>query len=85
MANSFSKAALRVCAEKLREDHPQVDYFPSYEMATSGGLGAFIEDNVHVRREVVNVITRYMLQAYFPNLAPGARNDAEGAVSSAQV
>lgn len=85
MANSFSKAALRVCVEKLREDYPQVDYLPSYEMATSGGLDVFIEDNVHVRRDVVDVITRYMLRAYFPNLAPGASKDTEGLVSGAQA
>ncbi|QIN84019.1 hypothetical protein GBA63_16230 [Rubrobacter tropicus] len=68
VANSFSKSVLRVCAEELSQKYPQVDYFPSYEMVSSGGLGAFNPDNIHVRDAVVRRVTGHMLDAYFPNL-----------------
>lgn len=72
VANSFSKAVLRVCAEELSRKYRQVDYFPSYEMVSSGGLDAFNPDNIHVRDAVVRRVTGHMLSAYFPNLAPGS-------------
>ncbi len=34
IANSFSKAVLRVCASKLSQKYHQVDYFPSYEISS---------------------------------------------------
>ena len=76
VANSFSKSVLRVCAEELAQKYPQVDYFPSYEMVSSGGLGAFLEDNIHVHDAVVRRVTGHMLDAYFPNLVSGP--DANG-------
>ena len=35
VANSFSKAILRVCAYRLATSLPGVDYFPSYEIVMS--------------------------------------------------
>ncbi|CAA9480966.1 MAG: hypothetical protein AVDCRST_MAG02-4535 [uncultured Rubrobacteraceae bacterium] len=86
VANSFSKAVLRVCAEELAQKYPQVDYFPSYEMVSSGGLGAFNPDNIHVRDAVVRRVTGHMLGAYFPNLAPdpGANGHASDGAGVAQ-
>lgn len=82
-ANSFSKSVLRVCAEELKEKYQQVDYFPSFEMVGSGGLSAFIPDNIHVRPEVVKHVTRHMLEAYFPNLAAKSEPDRQaGAFTS---
>lgn len=74
VANGFSKAVLRVCAERLAKDFPEVDYFPSYELVTSGGVHAFNDDNIHVRSDVVNRVTAHMLDAYFPGLQPEPAN-----------
>jgi hypothetical protein len=65
-ANEFSKAVLRVTAERLSQ-RPEVDYFPSYEIVRSGGLSAYLPDQVHVKNEVVERVTAYMLQSYAPD------------------
>lgn len=64
VANEFSKAVLRVCAERLCAADPNVDYFPAYEIVRSAGLCAYAEDNVHVRDELVREITGFMVQRY---------------------
>ncbi len=64
VANEFSKAVLRVCAERLSRQMKNVDYFPSYEMARVAGLTAYCEDNVHVLDSVVSTITRNMIDVY---------------------
>lgn len=64
IANSLSKAVLRVCAHRLANDFSRVDYFPSFEIATSGGLANFYRDQLHVRSDVVSTITRYMVSLY---------------------
>lgn len=66
VANSYSKAVLRVVAEKMASDFDNVDYFPSYEMAISGGTRYYQDDNVHVTDELVDIITRHMLSNYIP-------------------
>ena len=63
-ANEYSKAVLRVCAEMLEKRFGNVDYFPSYEIAKSGGIANFIDDNVHVKDEVVHRIVAYMIEQY---------------------
>lgn len=65
VANSFSKSVLRVCAERLYNKYPQVDYFPSFEIVNSAGLSAYGEDNVHVEDAVVKMATEYMIESYF--------------------
>lgn len=75
VANSYSKSVLRVCAEQLSERYPEVDYFPSFELVSSGGLGSFNSDNIHVRDEVVRLATGHMLGAYFTDLAPRLEAD----------
>lgn len=74
VANGFSKAVLRVCAEKLAHEYPEVDYYPSFELVSSGGIGAFDPDHMHVRDEVVRQATGHMLEAYFQDLSPKAEN-----------
>lgn len=69
IANEYSKAVLRVVAEALCE-RPFVDYFPSYEIVRSMGLSGFDEDNIHVRRDVVERITDLMVQGASPPEAP---------------
>jgi hypothetical protein len=63
-ANEYSKSVLRVCAELLCKRFPYVDYFPSYEIARSGGLANYLDDNLHVKQEVVEKITALMLKKY---------------------
>ena len=86
VANSFSKSVLRVCAEELSQKYPQVDYFPSYEMVSSGGLGSFNPDNIHVSDAVVRRVTGHMLNQYFPNLMhdPAASDHAPDDASVAR-
>src|ERR1043166_5883387 len=64
VTNCYSKSVLRVCAQRLYLKYPLVDYFPSYEIAMSGGLSSFVPDQVHVRDAGVGQITDYMLQEY---------------------
>jgi hypothetical protein len=64
VANCYSKSVLRVCAQELYMKYPLVDYFPSYEIAMSGGLSSFAPDQVHVRDTIVGQITEYMLLVY---------------------
>lgn len=64
ITNCYSKSVLRVCAQRLFSDFKQVDYFPSYEIALSGGANALMDDNVHVKDEIVERITRYMTDLY---------------------
>jgi hypothetical protein len=64
VANEYSKAVLRVCAERLSQDFKNVDYYPSYEIVRSAGLGAYGIDNIHVKDELVSQITENMIDAY---------------------
>jgi len=64
MANSYSKSVLRIVAEQLKNKFSNVEYFPSYEIAISGGLSMYKEDNIHVSQELVNNITGHMLDNY---------------------
>ena len=63
VANEFSKSVLRVAAERLAT-RPTIDYFPSYEIVRSGGLASYIDDCIHVKNEVVERVTGFMLDAY---------------------
>lgn len=63
VANEFSKAVLRVCAEKLWEN-PLIDYFPSYEIVRSSGMAGYMEDQLHVKESLVGEITSYMVSVY---------------------
>jgi hypothetical protein len=66
MANAVSKGTLRLVAQRIVDRMPGVDYFPSYEMVTSGGPAVFGPDNVHVRDEIVQLVTEHMISLYFP-------------------
>jgi hypothetical protein len=47
VANTYSKAALRVTAEEISRRFPDVDYFPSYEMiAGPQGVGCWFDDDL---------------------------------------
>lgn len=85
VANSFSKSVLRVCAGKLAEEHPQVDYFPSYEIVSSGGLNSFNPDNIHVQLPVVRRVTGHMLNAYFPDSMQKSETSQQAVSGSART
>lgn len=64
-ANMRSKAILRAAADHLTAAFAgRADYFPSYEIAISGGLRAFGDDNVHVRPGVVKRIVDHLFATY---------------------
>ena len=64
IANSYSKAVLRVVAEMASQSFSRVDYYPSYEIVTTGGLRSYGDDNVHVRNVVVQRIVDHMVSLY---------------------
>ncbi len=69
VANSYSKSVLRTVADMLvGEFGDQLDYYPSYEIVTSGGLSSYYEDNVHVLPEVVTGIVDDLTTIYFPDI-----------------
>ena len=78
VANSYSKAVLRVVAEKMSDQFDNVDYFPSFEMAISGGTRYYLDDNVHVSPELVDIITNHMMSNY---LASGQAAQGEEVVT----
>jgi hypothetical protein len=65
VANSYSKAVLRVAAEQAAAEFDFVDYFPSYESITlSERDHAWTEDNVHVTQRAVETNVGRMVAAY---------------------
>jgi hypothetical protein len=65
VANSYSKAVLRVAAEQAAAEFDFVDYFPSYESITlSEREHAWTEDNVHVTQRAVATNVGRMVAAY---------------------
>jgi hypothetical protein len=65
VANTYSKATLRTVAGDFARAHPDVDYFPSYEIASlSDRRVAFQEDLHHVHPAVVDVIVSTFLKCY---------------------
>ena len=64
MANVFSKSVLVVCATSLSHRHPNIEYFPGYEIVTSAGRAFFETDFVHVRDDVVDLVTSYLIDRY---------------------
>ena len=83
IANSYSKAVLRVSADLLAKAHPDiVSYFPSFEIVNSYGTRAFLEDNTHVERWVVEKIMRYLVECYVDHSEPIVSLPAEEAAAA---
>jgi hypothetical protein len=85
VANTYSKAALRVVAEETANAHDQVGYFPSYEIITAPQVrGAYFEADLRSVREegvahVMRVFTAHMMSADAgpaPTHAPKQREEA---------
>ena len=65
VANSLSKCTLRAALGQLAENRKNVYYFPSYEAVVASGPNAWGPDGRHVRREIVEQITRGFVASYF--------------------
>lgn len=70
IANGYSKAVLRVCADLISKRYDQVTYFPSLEIVNSFGTSGYLDDNVHVQPFVVHHIMHYFLQCFRGAAAP---------------
>ena len=77
VANTYSKAALRVAAEEARASRNGVHYYPSFEtVALSNARDALYGDLRHVRDELVRYITGRFVAA-----VAGGSLDVEGQVA----
>lgn len=64
-ANSVSKAILRVAIDELMRQSPQgLHYFPSYEIVKELFDSPYLDDNRHVKPEVVQFIMRTFAKHY---------------------
>ena len=64
MANIHSKSVLVVSANSLSRLYWEVDYFPGYEIVMSAGPEFYDPDSVHVRDDVVELVTNYLIDQY---------------------
>ncbi len=65
VANTFSKSLLRTAAQEWAAAHPNVNYFPSYEMVLNSARdAAWLEDMRHVQGRLVNHIMDTFLKYY---------------------
>ena len=71
--NVESKATLRAVAGQICREYDWVHYFPSYEIVTGIGVGAYEErDLLHVKPAVVGEIMNLFLNAYCSQDEPPA-------------
>ena len=77
IANSLSKATLRVAAEAFARNHPAVDYFPAFEMVTLSPRNlAYGADCLHVTDNAVGMVVSQFLTLYAgEKIAPIAFNE----------
>ncbi|MBN1007492.1 GSCFA domain-containing protein [Amphritea pacifica] len=67
-ATTYSKSVLRAVAGELYQNHPRVDYYPSYELVTGAPMRSmFFEPNMRsvVPKGVEHVLS-YFLQEHLP-------------------
>ena len=69
-ANQYSKACLRAAAQEFANAHPNVDYFPSYEIAMNSNPAKVWEasDRRHVDGHFSIEIMRQFFAAYIPDV-----------------
>jgi len=68
IANSLSKSVLRASVQTIL-DHPNVDYFPSFEMVTAGAREeAFADDCRHAKDSTVAKVIDFFLNTYTAGL-----------------
>lgn len=68
VATTYSKSVLRAVAGELARLHPDIDYFPSFEIITgSQAKGRFWDDTLRgVSPEGVNTVMRHFFHSYPP-------------------
>ncbi|QLC26660.1 GSCFA domain-containing protein [Parasphingopyxis algicola] len=73
-ANSYSKSVLRTVAEHIVQADDRISYFPSYETVTlSDRRLAWMDDLVHVSKEMVGLNVDRMVDAFTGNPHPVER------------
>jgi hypothetical protein len=76
VANMAGKSVLRAVCHELWRRFPNVDYFPSYEIAMlSRDSGILESDQIHLKDEFVGRIVEQMLSAYVPSGQNTSAND----------
>ena len=65
VANTWAKSLLRAVAQEWASAHPNVDYFPSYEIVQNSDRAAVWEDDLrHVRGQGAQHIMELFLRKY---------------------
>jgi len=64
VANELGKSTLRAVAGHFASKYEHIDYFPAYEMVRHLGISAYRDDNVHVRYDLIKIITEFMINSY---------------------
>jgi len=64
VADTVSKALLRVAIDEFSRAHPEVVYFPSYEIATRTPDWPYVADNRHIRPPIVDRIMATFIRHY---------------------
>lgn len=64
IADSASKARLRVAIDEFCARHPEVIYFPSFELIRQVAGDPYEDDNIHVRYPVVQSMMELFMSAY---------------------
>ncbi len=85
VGTTVSKATLRVAVDRFCDAHPEVIYFPSYEIVTMLTPDAFEADNVHVRNEHVGRIMTTFMRAHGDLDTPDANQAANQAARAADA
>jgi len=65
IANTYSKAVLRAAAEEITARYDFVEYYPSFESVTLSRRDlAWLDDQIHVSGDLVNLNIERMIAAY---------------------
>lgn len=64
LSDSVSKATLRVALDAFCRAHPEVVYFPAYEIVTRLSPSPYLDDHRHVRPEVIDRVMRTFIRHY---------------------
>ena len=81
-ATTYSKSVLRVAAQSATDRFANVDYFPSYEIITSGfSRGAYYAEDL---RDVEEVGVAHAMRCFFHNYLEGAETVSKPASTNQQ-
>lgn len=65
LANTYSKSTLRAVTQDWASAHPNIDYFPSYEIVMNSGREvAWLDDMRHVTGPLTNHIMKLFVKSY---------------------